>query len=328
MDAMQAQDLNMVLWAVGLRLKRSTLKKIEDSFNKGVILRTHLMRPTWHLVSFDDIYWILDLTAPRLINALKFRDKELGLNQEIFKKSNSIIENLFSKQKFVTREELSEKYSAENIKTNENRLSHLLYHAELCGLICSGELKKGKQTYAMLSERVPNRKKKTKDEALAELAKRYFTSHGPATLKDFIWWSGLTATDASKGLNAVRKNFDLENINSETYYFSALKNNYKPDGSLFILPAYDEFIISYKDRSSSITQEDFRKAISNNGMFYPVIIENGIVIGIWKRSISKDKIVIEPKFFHESNSETQKSIETKCAEFELFMGKKVEFSVK
>jgi hypothetical protein len=187
MGAMQVQDYLMAKWAIGLRVQHATDKTIVDAYNNGEIIRTHLMRPTWHFVSPDDIYWLLELTSPQIKNSSKSRNKQLELDETIFTKSNAILENALCKNSNLTREELRELYAKENFKTNENRLSHLLMHAELDGVICNGAIKGNKQTYALLAERIPTKKLLSREESLAELAKRYFTSHAPATLRDFIW---------------------------------------------------------------------------------------------------------------------------------------------
>ena len=298
MGAMQAQDFAMSKWAVGIRLQNATITDFEDAFNRGEIIRTHLMRPTWHLVSADDIHWLLELTAPKIKSGMKSRHKELELSEDVIAKTSRIIEKTLSAKTQITREELATEFQKEGIKTDENRLSHILFSAELDGLICSGPAIGNKQTYALLSERVLNKKTLTKDEALAKLANRYFTSHGPATVKDFAWWSGLSGTEVKKALDFVKTAFIAETVNSETYWFSgAFSESHKNKPSVHLLPAYDEFLISYTDRSASISKVDNPKAISNNGIFRPVIIESGQVIGIWKRTIKKETVSIETEFF-------------------------------
>ena len=203
MGAMQAQDYAMAKWAVGVRLPNLTDQAVENAINNGEIIRTHLLRPTWHLVSADDIYWALELTAPRIMDSLKSRHTELGLSETILTKSNTIMEKALMGGKHLTREELMDELEKAKIPTDDNRLSHLLLWAELNGIVCSGAIKGGKQTHALLEERVSKTKSMTKEEALANLAKKYFTSHGPAALQDFAWWSGLSVGDAKSALEMV-----------------------------------------------------------------------------------------------------------------------------
>ena len=325
MGAMQAQDYAMVKWAIGVRLPNITDQVVETAIDNGEIIRTHLLRPTWHLVSADDIYWMLALTAPQIKASLKSRHKELALSEAIFAKSNTIIEKALRGGKHLIREELMAALGKAKIATDDNRSSHLLLRAELDGIACSGATKVGKQTYALLEARVPKTKPLTKEEALAKLAKKYFTSHCPATLQDFVWWSGLSVGEASHALEMVKSDFISETIASQTYWladsFSIPKTGKE---SVYLLPAFDEFIISYKDRSASLPLENHNKTISNNGIFRPVIVVNGQVIGIWKRTVKKDKVMMETEFFKQPNKSTKSLIEKAAISFGHFLEKKME----
>ncbi len=328
MGAMQAQDLLMAEWAIGIRLPGSTIDTVESAINNGNIIRTHLLRPTLHFVSSEDIYWMLELTAPQIRSSMKSRSKELGLTKALLNSSNTIIEKSLSDRKYTTREELKKEFEKAKISTKDNRLSHLLLNAELDGLICSGTIKGNKQSYALLSERVPKKNTLTKEESLAKLANIYFSSHSPATLKDFIWWSGLPAKDAKIALDSVKSNFISESFNSETYW---LPNSFSlPDknkSSAHFLPAYDEFIISYKSRFVAIHPEHNSKAISSNGLFRPVILINEKVKGTWKRSIKNDKVKIEIELFDSFNNKTKQLLKKAIIPFEQFINKKSEIII-
>ncbi|MCA9976150.1 MAG: AlkZ family DNA glycosylase, partial [Anaerolineales bacterium] len=324
MGAMQAQDYAMVKWAVGVRLPHSTDRGVETAVNKGEIIRTHLLRPTWHLVSADDIYWLLDLTAPRIKASLKTRHRELGLSEAVMKQCQTIIENALSGGRHLTREALIAELQKANIATDNNRASHIFSRAELDSVICSGQVKGKKQTYALLEEWVPKTSPLPKEEALARLAKRYFTSHGPATLQDFAWWSGLTAGDARQALASVQSDFVSETIDSQTYWFTNTSTVQSGQESVYLLPAFDELIISYKDRSASLPFENHNKAVSNNGMFWPIIVVNGHVTGTWKRTIKKDKVVVETTYFNQPDKTTTNLVEKAAQPFGDFLEKKVE----
>ena len=322
MGAVQAQDFAMAKWAVGIRTRNTTVTGFDDAFNRGDIIRTHLMRPTWHLVSADDIYWLLELTAPKIKSGLKSRHRELELSGEIIAKTNRMIEQLLSGKRYAGREEIAEKLQQAGVRTDENRLSHILFCAELDGLVCSGPARGKKQTYSLLSERVPNKRTLTKDESLAELAKRYFTSHGPATLKDFAWWSGLSLTEVKRAVDFVKTEFISEIIGSETYWFSSSFPRLKQKATgCHLLPAYDEFLISYTDRSASVPKDFNSKAIYNNGVFRPVIIANGQVIGIWKRTIKKQTVIVEPEFFTLPDASTKHQLVEAVRRYARFLEK-------
>jgi hypothetical protein len=298
MGAMQSQDFQMAKWAIGCRLLNPSEKKVEDSFNNAEILRTHLMRPTWHFVAAEDIYWMLDLTSPQIKSAMNARHDHLEISKTLLIKSFSIIEQLLLKQGEITREDLTKEFHHAKIRTDDNRLAHLLLCAELEGLVCSGPVKNNKPTYALLEERVPQKKVLARDEALAELAKRYFMSHGPATVSDFVWWSGLGVKDAKTALASVKSELVSESIGAQTYWMANfMEGRSLAKNSLFLLPAYDEFLISYRDRSASLSLTHFGKAVSSNGIFRPLIVVNGQVTGLWRKLTKGDKIVIETDFF-------------------------------
>ena len=320
MGAMQAQDQAMVKWAVGLRLLDSTEKVIEAAMDRGDIIRTHVLRSTWHIVSSDDLGWMLAQTAPRIQAGMRSRYKELELTEAVLSQSRKVMERTLRDGNHSTREELIAALNKANIKTDENRASHLLVAAELDGLICSGAIKNGKQTYALLEERVPRRKSLNRDQALASLANRYFSSRGPATLDDFNWWSGLSFGDAKRALEMIQSDLASETIEGNIYWYA--EENVKSKSLAFLLPAFDEFIISYKNRSATITFENHKRAISNNGMFHPTIVFDGETVGIWKRIIKKDEASLDLSYFVAPTPAMQKKVEAAINQYVEFLGKK------
>ncbi len=327
MGAIQAQDFYMVRWALGIRIPDSTNESIEAAFNEGHILRTHLLRPTWHLVSSDDIYWMLNLNAPQIRASMRSRDRELGLTASVFEKSNSIFENALQGGKHLSREALLSHLENVNIATDSNRASHLLMHAELDGIICSGRIINNQQSYALLSARVPKTTILSREEAISSLAAKYFTSHGPATLYDFIWWSGLSVSEAKKALAMVKSNLVSETIDEQVYWFANTSAILTSDKDVVhLLPAYDEFLISYKDRTASLPFKNHSKAVSNNGIFKPIIVVNGQVVGIWRRTIKKDKIIMEIEPFQPQPKAITNLIMEAALRYGRFMDKKVEIA--
>lgn len=325
MGALQAQDYNMSKWAFGIRLKNSTEALINNEIDAGNLIRTHLLRPTWHFVSSDDIYWILELTAPRIKAALKYRDKQLGLTKNIYHKCNNILEKSLRDCNHKTREELITDLKELKINVKDNRASHIFLRAELDGIICSGKQKQGKPTYAILKEWVPEHKKTLREEALKELALRYFTSHGPASINDFTWWSGLSASDAKLALNFNKGNLISEVIQNQTYW---LANSYlepNPDyNEICFLPAYDEFLISYRDRTAALSIIDNKKAISNNGIFYPTILQNGQIIGTWKRRNKNNQVIISRNLFKNLTPDQNRISFNSLTRYSGFIGRELE----
>jgi hypothetical protein len=321
MGAMQAQDYAMSKWAVGVRLPGSTDESIEQAIDRGEIIRIHVMRPTWHLVSSEDVKWMLALTAPHLRRSMMGRHKALGLTDQIFKKSNSIIEKSLDKNGYMTRAELVNELNKNKIKPDNLQTIHIMFNAELNASVCNGPMRGKQFTYALLEQRVPKSKSLKTEEALAKLSLRYFTSHGPATLQDFTWWSGLPAGEAKKALEMSKTNLRSIKIEDQTYWFDESSRKEVAIQSIYFLPAYDEFMISYKDRSASLSPKFSLNALTSNGIFRPIIMVNGQVIGTWSREIKKDKVVLEPKFFRSSQKISKKEMNAAFASYQNFLTK-------
>lgn len=322
MGAMQAQDLNMAKWAIGLRMSKGTEHLVDAAIRSGKIIRTHVLRPTWHFVSPTDIHWMIDLSAARIKAQIKTRQKQLGLTPALMKKANALFEKSLSKNNHLTRDELISVLNKSKIPTNDSRASHIFFAAELDALLCSGKLKNNKPTYALLSERVPNPQNVTREEALHKLASKYFNSHGPATIADFSWWSGLSLTEAKKAAGMCGKQLQVEKIDSTEYWFSP---NIQPvvRKPVVLLPAFDEFIISYKDRSAIIPANISKKIISNNGIFWPVILLNGKITGVWSRSAGKNGMFIKADFFKKPSAKTSQLLKEALSTYGHFTGKKI-----
>ena len=323
--AIQAQDYAMAKWAIGLRVKNATDRLIEDAIDNGSILRTHLLRPTWHFVAAEDIHWLVKLTAPGIKASLKSRHRELELSDSDILKTNAIITQAVKGGIHLTRDELMHILKEEGIRTGDNRGSHILFMAELDGLICSGKIKNNKQTYALLNERVPEAQNLSKEEALRKIALKYLRSHGPATVHDLSWWSGLSMADARNAIGMISSDLISEMVDNKIFWFTDHSPlNKEISGQAFLIPAFDEFIISYKDRTAVLSLMDHKKAVSDNGIFRPVIIVNGLVAGLWKRTIKNDKVLIKTNLFHPVNKKVLKSIESKAEAFGIFLERKVD----
>lgn len=263
--AVQAQDFNAAKWALALRMRKASDAAIEDAFNKGEILRTHVMRPTWHFVAPEDIRWLLQLTAPRVNLKAGSAYRRFELDAAIFNRSTKIFTKALQGGKHLTRPALKSLLNAAGIDANDGiRLGHILLRAELDGVICSGPRIGKQSTYALLEERAPAGLTFNRDEALAELTRRYFRSHGPATLQDFVWWSGLTVEDAKRGIAQV----------------GTPRSARTKQSSAHLLPAFDEYFVAYKDRQIAAG------SLSPWDVLGPTFIIDGIAAGKWKRANS------------------------------------------
>lgn len=304
MGAIQAQEYAMAKWAVGTRLKSSSLQVVDDALAKGEILRTHILRPTWHFVVAEDIRWMLQLSGARIRTAFESyaRSNKIEITESDYIRGCNLLEKLLGGNNSLTKQELKDGFCKAGMEVDNFLISLFLIRAETDGLVCSGVDKNRKPTYALLEERVPSVKELHREEALARLATLYFQSHSPATLPDFVWWSGLTATEARHAIALIEGDLLAEKYDSETFYLHT-SCDYKARCRkvLHLLPSYDEYLISYKDRTTVMQREHHPKAFNTFGIFYPVILYNGRIIGNWKKDSKKKAPVVETSFFDEAS---------------------------
>ena len=328
--AVQAQDYYGAKWSVGQRMDGISIRiddVIEKAFAAGKILRTHIVRPTWHFVTPADIRWLLRLTAPRINASNGHYYRKLGLNEAIFRRSNEAFARALRGNNYLTRDVLRKAVLRAGVVTDGLRFIHLLGRAELDEVICSGP-RVGKQfTYALLDERAPKAINLTRDQALAELARRYFRSRGPATLQDFVWWSGLTVADAKAGVEMVKHQLVEEAIDGKTYWLSSSSPTLKNPGRIaHLLPAYDEYLLAYKDRSAMINPLHVRRGRLGNAVFSQPIVISGQVIGNWKRELKRDAVIITLNpLIPLSKSET-KAVARAAERYSEFLGLPLKFT--
>lgn len=316
----QAQDYYGAKWAVAERTPDTTDAALDKALAAGTILRTHILRPTWHFVLPADIRWMLALTAPRIDAFSAYYYRKLELTPALFAKTNTLIESALRGGKRLTRSELTTVLDAAGVKVSDPlRSGFIVGKAELDAVICSGGMKGKHHTYALLDEIVPETKAFSKEKSLAELASRYFKSHGPATIKDYIWWSGLSSVDAHAGHEMIKSTLASEFIDEQRYWFvrTVLGNNSKAH----FLPNYDEYVVAYKDRSAILdasldTQVDSR----NNLLFNNTIIIDGKIMGVWKRTVKKDMVIIATKYFKKITEVQAQAIEKAKKRYEAFIG--------
>jgi len=326
LGAVQSQDYTGAKWALANRLKNPIESKIEEEINSGEILRTHVLRPTWHFVLPEDIRWMIDLTEPRIsaLSAKSFRD--LNLDKVVLKRSNKIIAKALETGHHFTRKELGEELRKAHINTNDLRLTFITARAELDQIICSGA-KRGKQfTYALLDQRAPDAKRLQHDEALAELSLRYFRSRGPATMHDFTWWSGLSPTDSKRGIEIIKSQLGSCVVDEQTYFFSPSPGHPNKKSAIYMLPSYDEYTVAYKDRSLVI--DPAFEGQAGHGIFNPNIVVNGQVKGSWRRELKGEKIIVEVQYFSPVGSRVYQTVSSIAKRYAKFSGKELSFKKK
>lgn len=310
LGAVQSQDFPAAKWAIGLRMKNGSADDIESGFNQGKILRTHVMRPTWHFVLPQDIRWMLELTAPRVKKILASYDRRLEISEKLLSRCKKIFTKALQEHKYLTRSELADELEKNKIMARTQRLAHILAHAELDAILCSGP-RRGKQfTYAFLDERVQTPQRKLKrDEALATLAQTYFTSHGPAQVKDFSWWSGLSTKDSNEALAMIKSKFVQESVNGKTYWMTNNSNLRTLRTNAFLLSIYDEYTIAYRDRSDLGNERYVEKLIRMGNALTAVIVIDGQIAGTWKRKMNKSKAEVSTNLFRKLSKGEQKALQ-------------------
>jgi hypothetical protein len=327
LGAVQAQEYDDAKWALALRMRRASDGTIERAFAEGRILRTHVLRPTWHFVAPADIRWMLALTGPRVSSRMAPYNRRLELDATVFRRSTKAIARALAGGVHLTRQELK----AVLQKTGGDaggvqRLAHIVMQAELEGVICSGPRRGRHFTYALLDERAPSARTLSRDDALAEIARRYFRSHGPAQLQDFAWWSGLTVADARAGVAMADRELFRETIEGKTYWFPAsarAAGASRPASRLaFLLPLYDEYLIAYKDRSAALDRTLWTWT-SGEPFAAPVVVR-GQVVGGWRRRTERASVRLAVQPFSAWSRSDARLVDGEARRYATFVGLKLE----
>jgi hypothetical protein len=285
LGAVQAQDVGMARWAVGIRLPGATECQVADALTKGDILRTHVLRPTWHLVAREDLHRMLAVSAERIRSIIRSSDKRHGIDEADHVRVQRLVVEALGGGNHLTGRQIAKLLEAEGIDTGDYRLYLFLMRAETDALIVSGASLGNTHTYALLDERAPKTDDPPFGESVCRLARTYLRGHGPATVQDFSWWSGLPAGDAAKGFLALGDEFESFDVGNHTYYQVVGEQDADDRAGTrqaHLLPAFDEYIIAYRDRSAVVPAAHADKVFTKNGIFRPTILVNGKVVGVWR----------------------------------------------
>ncbi|GIK38325.1 MAG: hypothetical protein BroJett011_21580 [Chloroflexota bacterium] len=322
LGALQAQDYAGAKWSIGLRLPDATDSEIEQAITNKTMIRTWPMRGTLHFVATEDIRWLLELLTPRIIAQTAGRYRQLELDEAIFARSKELFVKALQGGKQLTRDEMYQLLERANISPAGQRGYHILCRSAQDGLICFGPPSGKQQTFTLLDEWAPRAKSLARDEALAELTRRYFTSHGPATLPDFGGWSGLTLTEARAGLEMVKTQLSQETVNGQTYWMSPDRPVIADNSpTTYLLPGFDEYMLGYKDRSAVLEAIHAPKITpGNNGMFSPTLVIDGKVAGTWKRTFKKETVVITASPFNSLSEDQKQAITVAAKRYGKFAG--------
>ncbi len=328
LGAAQAQDFTGAKWALGLRLRPTTDAAIDQAFNEGLILRTHIMRPTWHFVTPANIRWMLALTSPRVHVANGTMYRQLELDSDTLARGATIMARALRGGNALTRNEIRTVLEEDGVQVaggrdrSGQRLAYLVMWAELEGLICSGP-RRGKQfTYMLLDERVPQQNRTLgRDEALVELLRRYLTSHGPATAADFARWSGLTLADTRQGLGAIEREFHTETIAEQMYWFgNDAPPPAEPSPTAWLLSIYDEYTIGYKDWSTLGDEALGARLQALGNALQNVIIIDGQIVGTWRRVITPTTLTAELRPFAPLSEADSVAVARAAGQYGEFLG--------
>ena len=333
LGAVQSQDYAGAKWALGQRLLDATDSSLDRAFDAGAILRTHVLRPTWHFVAPADIRWLLRLTAPRVKASQVSNERKLGLDEALFAHTNAVIAHALRGGKHLTRAELAAALRRAGITiaiaiANGQALAHVVAHAEIDAVVCSGP-RRGKQfTYALLEERVPpppSSAPQDRDAALAELTRRYFASHGPATAHDFAWWSGLTVVDATRRLDANRSHLTHETVDGLTYWFAPLASPPPSKRSaVYLLPNYDEYTVAYRHRDLYYDPALKSGNPRDDVPFGNAIVAAGRVVGTWSRILARDTVTLQTRWFEPPTKTQERAVQTAAQRHAAFLSLRLE----
>ena len=284
MGAIQAQEYRMMRWAVAMRTRKPSARAFKAAFDDGRIIRLHLMRGTWQLVSADDYWWMLDLCAPKAIAVTRgwMSSNRISIPEKEQMDIRDILAQTAADKGSVTKEDFVQALDEREIRMDAHRLSYHIRMAELMGTLCSGDLLTMKATYALTADKVGPRNAIDRDEALMRFARNYFRSRQPATLEDFVWWSGLNIGDCRRAIALLGNSIHAVKWKSREFYLTDdCRTRGFRTGKCLLIPPYDEYLIGYKSRDIVLPTEHTHRAHNNSGIFQPIIAHDGIICGNW-----------------------------------------------
>jgi hypothetical protein len=320
---MQAQDYQGFLWALGVRMAGGTREAAEAALAAKKIVRPWLFRGTLHTVAAEDLRWMLALVAPRLVSGSKHRRENLGLEDSIFPLTAKVFAAALAGGKTLSRDALLAALEDAGIPTANGHGYHLIWRAALDGVICQATPNGTEQDFALLDDWVAPGLRYQGEAAYAELALRYFSGHGPATIQDFIGWAGITARDAKAGLAAVASALERVVVEGKEHWMKPIASPQagRQAEGVFLLPGFDEFMLGYKDRDATLDPV-FAERIcpGNNGVFLPTVVSKGRVVGTWKRTLKKETVTVTPKSFTDFDASERDGIASAAERYARFLG--------
>lgn len=318
--AVQAQDFFGSLWAINIRLSESlTEAEVEKAITEKTIVRSWPLRGTLHYCAPEDLRWMLKHFTPRVFARFKSILEKDGIDNAVRTKSKKIFEKILSGGNQMTRDEMYDALEKAKISTKGTRGLHLLGTAAQDGLICFGARQGKQHTFVLVDEWIPSTKSMlAKDEAMAELARRYIRSHGPVVVEDFAWWAGLNKGESQAAFDSVAEEFETAIVHEKEFWFDPASAEAKPkSGKIYLLPTYDEYGIAYKNRDEFIDDDEYNLV---SGLFTSAVMMNGKIIGTWRRVLEKKSTEIEFKAFKKFSTAQKSTIRAEAKRYGKFIG--------
>jgi len=325
MLALQAQDFPGVKWSVGLRHAGATEAAVEAACDAGEIVRSWPLRGTLHLVAAEDLGWLLALTARRAIASAAGRRASLGISEADVERARGIARSALAGRQVLTRGALLGAFDAAGVNTSSQRGYHLLWYLAQTGTLVLGPTAGRQQTFALLDEWVLQPRRLEGDDALGELALRYFRSHGPATAADLARWSGLPVRDARRGIAISGTQLTTLELDGMTYHLApeALAVT-APMARVHLLSGFDEYLLGYGDRTAALAREHTEAIVpGGNGIFKPTIVADGEVVGTWRRTLRAREVVIEAIPFGRLSGAVHEGLTQAAQAYAAFIGRPV-----
>jgi hypothetical protein len=324
LGAVQAQDYRQSLWAIGSRLRKGTVEGIERAISERSLVRTWLMRGTIHYAPPEDVRWLLALVAPRLQAADERRREQIGLPKAHVARSAKLLASALAGDRRLSRAEVMELLEGEGIATGGGRGYHILWRLAQDGLICIGPMSERQQTFVLLDDWVPPQEARelSREESLAALAGRFATSRGPVTAHDLARWAGITVADARRGL-AAADGLVAEDIAGSEHWVAADEERPAPAARrrAYLLAGFDEYMLGYGDRDAILAREHAGKvAPGANGVFRPMIVDGGRIVGTWSRAQRAGTLTITLAPFAGTTGTLAAKVLPEASRYRAFLG--------
>jgi hypothetical protein len=318
--AVQAQDYLASLWALGLRTAGADERGVEAALADGSVIRMHGFRGTWQHVAREDARWMLELVGARLVAGTARRLRAVGLDGKTIERAIELTARALSGGQQLTRHELAAVLERGRIATGGGRLMHMLWYAELRGVVCSGVRRGKQQTFALFDERVPPARAQTREQSLAQLAERYFRSRGPATERDLAWWSGLPLGNVREAIALVRPRLDRVALGGADYWLAADAVGARASQGVQLLPAFDECLIAYQDRGAFVEKAHVRKINNGGGILRPIVLVGGRAVATWTRTLGKGTVSVTVEPFRRLTAIEREALATARDRYAAFVG--------